>query len=96
MISLLTDIFEIFENIPAYILFALETLVNLFFSAIESVWSLATSLIPLPSVPSAPSFISNLNWFFPIGSVVTIMAPILTAYISFLAIRWIYQKAGSL
>lgn len=96
MISLLTDIFEILSNIPAYILFAIESVANLFFSAIESIWSLATSLIPLPGIPSPPSYITSINWFFPIGPVMSILTPVLTAYIAFLAIRWLYQKSGNL
>lgn len=96
MLTVLQDILEIFENIPAYILFALETVANLFFEAIESLFSLATSLIPLPSIPSVPSFISGINWFFPIGAVIAVMSPIVIAYISFLAIRWLYQKSGNL
>jgi hypothetical protein len=96
MLSVLQDILEIFENIPAYILFALETVANLFFEAIGDLFSLVTSLIPLPSIPAVPSFISGINWFFPVGDVITIMGPIVIAYVSFLAIRWVYQKSGNL
>jgi hypothetical protein len=96
MIGLLEDVVGIFENIPAYILYAVESAWNLIVSGIDSLWSLITSLIPLPEVPGAPTFVANLNWFFPIGSIVSIMAPIVVGYISFLLVRYIYSKVGDL
>lgn len=96
MISLLENIVEIFLNIPAYIIYAVESIINLFFSAVEGVWIAATSLIPLPEVPKPPEFISNINWFFPIGALIAVITPVLVGYIAFLAIRWIYKWAGEL
>lgn len=96
MFSLLQDIVEIIGNVPQYILYAIETIVNLFFSAIEGIFIAATSLIPLPSVPSPPEYITAINWFFPIGAVISIATPIVAAYVVFLAIRWIFKWAGEL
>lgn len=96
MLGVLEDIFSVFTNIPQYILYAIETISNLFFSAVQSIFTVATSLIPLPSIPSVPSYIAEINWFFPIGAVITVMTPLVTGYIAFLVIRWIYQKVGAL
>lgn len=96
MLGLLQDIIEAVEYIPMYFLYAIETVANLFFSAIQGVFSTATSLIPLPSVPPAPEYVTAINWFFPIGAVISIMTPVVAGYISFLAIRYILKWAGSL
>jgi hypothetical protein len=96
MISLLENLVEIIGYFPDYILYAIETVANLFFSAVESLFELITTLIPLPAAPAAPEYISTINWFFPIGAIVTIMTPLVAAYASFLAIRWVYAKVGEL
>jgi hypothetical protein len=96
MLSLLENLVEFALNIPTYILYALESLINLLFTAIEGLWLLATALIPLPEPPSPPEFITSINWFVPIGSIISIATPIVTAYIAFLVIRWIYKWVGAL
>lgn len=96
MLSLLENLVEFALNIPTYILYALESLINLLFTAIEGLWLLATALIPLPGSPSPPEFITSINWFVPIGSIISIATPIVTAYIAFLVIRWIYKWVGAL
>ena len=96
MLGVLEDIFEVFTNIPQYILYAIESFANLFFSAIQEVFNLATSLIPLPAEPAVPPYISAINWFFPVGAVISIMTPILAGYVSFLAVRWILRWSGEL
>lgn len=96
MLSLLKNVVEVIEFFPDYILYAIETVTNLFFSAISALFTIITSLIPLPEIPSPPSFISNINWFVPIGTIITIMTPIVVAYVSFLAVRWAYKYMGQL
>lgn len=96
MITLLTNIVEIFLNIPDYIMFAIESIWNLFMTAVSALFAVATSLIPLPEEPGPPEFIANINWFFPIGPLISIATPVVSAYVAFLAIRWIYQKVGDL
>ncbi len=95
MLGLLENIVEIIGNVPAYILYAIETIINLVFSGIQAVFSVATSLIGLPAIP-VPSYIAEINWFFPIGSVVSIMTPIVSGYVSFLLVRYIFKKVGDL
>lgn len=95
MIGILEDLLELLEDIAGYILYAIESVINLFFSGIQAIFNAATSLIPLPGIP-VPGFISEINWFFPIGQIVAIMIPIVSGYILFLAVRWIYKWAGEL
>lgn len=96
MLSALESIVEIIEFVPQYIVYAIETVWNLFSTAIGAVFTAATSLIELPATPGVPEWIQAINWFFPIGAVIAIMVPIVTGYIAFLAIRWIYAKVGQL
>jgi hypothetical protein len=96
MINLLTNIIEVLGNLPLYIMYAIETIANLFFGAIQGIFELATSLISLPAVPAVPEFISAINWFYPIGAVITVLVPLVTAFISFLGIRYILKWTGNL
>lgn len=96
MLTFLEEIFEAVTFIPDYILLAIEEVFNLLMEAVHSLFVFASTLIPLPSTPEVPEFITAINWFFPIGAVIAILAPVVTGYIAFLAIRWIYQKIGEL
>lgn len=97
MISLLTDIVEIFENIPQYILYALESLINLIFTAIEGWMLIFAALLPhLPEPVAPPSYLGEINWFFPVGTIIGIATPLLAAYVVFLGIRWLFNKIGEL
>lgn len=96
MLSFLRDIIEVIEYIPQYIMYAVESLWNVFEAAIMAVWVAASTLIGLPEEPAPPAFISSINWFFPIGAVITVMTPVVIGYASFLAVRWIFSKVGDL
>jgi hypothetical protein len=96
MLGLLKNLVELIGNIPGYILYAVESFYNLFIAALHVIFTAATSLIPLPSEPALPELVQNINWFFPIGSIVSIMTPVVAGYVTFLAIRWIFQKTGNL
>jgi hypothetical protein len=96
MFSLLKNIIELVEYLPLYFLYVIETVANLFFSLIESLFAVATSFISLPPVPGPPEYITAINWFFPIGAIVSIMIPIVGGYITFLSIRYILKFTGNL
>lgn len=96
MLTFLKEIFEIIFNLPAYILYVIETAFNLIMDGLSALFVIATTLIPLPSEPSPPEFIGEINWFYPIGALITIATPVVVGYGAFLAIRWIYAKAGDL
>lgn len=96
MLSVLESIVEVIEFIPQYVILAIETVFNLLSAAVGAIFTAASTLIELPAIPAAPEFIEAINWFFPIGSIVAIMLPIVGGYIAFLAVRWIYAKVGQL
>lgn len=96
MLTFLRNIVEGILFIPQYILWAIETLFNGFMVSIHALFEVATALIPLPETPSPPEFIANINWFFPIGALISIMTPIVAGYVVFLSVRWILAKIGEL
>lgn len=96
MLTFLRNIVEAVLLIPQYILWAIESVFNLFSTALDALFTVATSLIPLPSEPAPPEFIANINWFFPIGAMISIATPIVIGYIAFLAVRWILKWSGEL
>jgi hypothetical protein len=96
MLSLLQNIIEIVGFLPEYILDGIEQVINLFFAGVQALWETAVSLIPLPGIPAVPEYISAINWFFPVGAVISIMVPVMFGYVAFLVIRWIYKWAGAL
>jgi hypothetical protein len=95
VVGILSDIYEIITNIPAYILYAIESSWNAFVSAIDGAFEAATSLIALPAIPTIP-YLPTLNWFFPIGAVMGVLGLMVTGYITFLAVRWIFKWSGAL
>lgn len=95
MLNLLGNIIEVILNIPSYILFAIESIINVFFAGVQGLFGVV-GIIALPGEPAVPEFIEELNWFFPVGSVITIMSPIVVGYVAFLLVRWIFKWAGEL
>lgn len=96
MLTFLKNIFEVVTNIPLYILYAVETVGNLFFAAIQAIFTVFTKLIPLPAEPAVPEFIAAINWFFPVGAVISIMLTMMSGYVIFLALRWFFKWTGNL
>lgn len=97
MFGLFSEIIEILTNLPTYVMYALESFINLIFSAIEGALNLAVALLPeLPEIITPPGYMEELNWFFPVGAVLAIAAPLLSAYIVFLGVRWLFNKIGEL
>lgn len=84
------------EAIAGYAIFALISFANLGFSLIQSLFTAVTSLISLPEVPDPPEYVTAVNWFFPIGGMLSIAAPIVIGYASFLLIRWALKWMGEL
>ena len=97
MISLLGDIWEVISNIPLYLIYAAESVLNLVFAALETALTAAVAVLPgLPETVTPPSYVAQINWFFPLGDVLAVAAPMLSAYIVFLGVRWMFQKFGEL
>jgi hypothetical protein len=97
MISLLNDIYEFLTHIPQYILLAVEELINTFFAGIQVLLELTVAVLPeLPETISPPEYVEAINWFFPIGAVLAIVAPMIAAYVIWLSVKWIFNKLGEL
>ena len=97
MLGIFTNILEVIENIPAYILYAAESFINLLFAAVEAALIALVALLPgLPEVVAPPELVGEINWFFPVGAVLGVMAPLLSAYIVFIGIRWAFNKFGAM
>ena len=94
MLALLEDVIDVLLNIPAYILLAAEEAINGVISVAESIASAATAILPsLPEV-APPPLVKSINWFFPIGAVISIATPLVAAYVIWLGVKWIYKRVG--
>jgi hypothetical protein len=94
MLGLLQDIFDIFKNIPDYILLAGEEAINGVISLAEAIAAAAVLVLPeLPEV-GTPPYLAEANWFFPIGAVISVAVPLVTAYGIWLGVKWIYKHIG--
>jgi hypothetical protein len=97
MIGLLEDLVEIITNIPAYILYAMETFANGFFALIQLALEVAVLVLPgLPEVYTPPKYIAEINWYYPVGTLIGIAAPLFTAYIAWLGVSYLYRKFGAI
>lgn len=92
--GILEDILSIFENIPLYILLAIEEGINLIIDLVELIAAAAVAILPeLPEV-GTPPYLAQANWFFPIGDIVSVMGTLLFAYGVWLGVKWIYKHMG--
>lgn len=97
MIGLLENLLEIFENIPAYILYALEEFVNGLFGIIQLALEAAVLVLPeLPEVYTPPKYVAEINWYYPVGTLIGIATPLFTAYIAWLGVSYLYRKFGAI
>jgi hypothetical protein len=97
MLGLLSDLVEIIENIPQYILWALETWLNGWFALIQLALEGANALLGgLPEVITPPEYVSEINWYYPVGTLLGIATPLLTLYVTWLGISWVYRKFGAM
>lgn len=97
MLTILEAILNFCATVANVALWAIETCINLVIGVFETVFAAATALLPsLPEAVAPPSVVRSLNWFLPIGSVLTLLATMLAAYVVFLTIRWVFRKVGTL
>jgi hypothetical protein len=97
VLEILTSAVEVLLNIPEYFVWAMETVANGFFTAVEGLLLAAIAVLPgLPEVVAPPEYVTAINWFFPLGGVLAIATPLVTAYITFLGVRWVFRKVGEL
>lgn len=91
MLTLLGWIVSGVELIGSYVLWALETFANAIFGVIAAAAAALFAL--LPSMSDAPlagggDWLGWLNWFFPVGDLLAILATVVALWVSFLIIRW--------
>lgn len=97
MIAILQDLVELIENFPTYILSGIESVINAFFSLIQVALEGANALLGgLPEVITPPKYISEINWYYPVGTLLSVATPFVTLYITWLGISWIYRKYGAM
>jgi hypothetical protein len=97
MLRILEGIIEVIKNVPDYILYAIETAVNGWFRIIEALLVVAgEALGELPEVTSVPEYVGEINWFYPVGTMLAIATPLLTGYVAWLGISYIYRKFGAI
>jgi len=97
MIGLLESIFDFVQAVPDMILWAGETAINGLFEGLANAAALAVETLPSLPEPSAPPTIDAwMNWFYPVAGVMAVAATVVTAYVTFLAVRQVLKIAGIL
>ena len=97
MLSLLQDLVELIEDFPTLVLIALEEAVNGIFDIVQLALEAANAVLPeLPEVITPPSYIAEINWYYPVGTLLAVVTPLIIAYGAWLGVSWIYRKYGAM
>jgi hypothetical protein len=92
---ILEGILGVVEKFAEIVAAGAVTVLNLLFGAFEATVGAALALLPaLPEIIAPPEFVGTINWFFPIGTIVSVATGLLVSYGIFLGIRWLLQKSG--
>jgi hypothetical protein len=94
LLDALTGIYNFIKYLPQYVLIALVDGINALVLAVGVALTALLSLLPsFPDAPEAPTMVKNINWVFPIGSVVTVLLTCLVLFTAFfvlrIALRWL-------
>lgn len=85
------------EAVAGVVLFAIMTSINGLFALAQLILDAVGAVTPsLPSVAAPPEFLTAINWFFPLGTLVGVATGLAAGYAAFLAVKWIYKKYGAL
>jgi hypothetical protein len=88
---------EGFELMGGYFIYGGLTVVNGLSDAFQTLLTATLLLLPnLPTVEGPPEYVETLNWFFPLGTLVGVLSGMSIAYITFLALRYVFRKFGAL
>src|SRR5581483_4582667 len=82
------------ELTGAYVLWALETFGNLLLAAVVAAYAAVIALPPgMSDAPAIghPTWLSWLNWFFPVGALLTILTGALALWLGWLAVRYVLR-----
>jgi hypothetical protein len=89
MLGPLEDVLHGILDLPFVLINLLIDSVNATITAIAAIANALVSLLPgFPSAPTAPGgVVGALLWFFPLGTVLSFFALMVTAWVTFLGIR---------
>lgn len=82
------------ELIGSYALWAIETACNGILAALVAAYTAAAALLPsMSSAPliGTPDWLGWLNWFYPVGDLLTGLATVVSMWIAFLAVRYVLR-----
>lgn len=92
---ILQGILELIEKIGEAIIAGGIVILNLLFTGLEAAVNGVVALLPsLPEIVPPPEYVEDVNWFFPVGSIVSIATGLLVSYGIFLGVRWLLVKTG--
>lgn len=92
---ILEDILGALKGFAELIASGVVVVINLLFGGIETALNGVLLLLPsLPETVAPPEFVETINWFFPVGTVVSVATGLLVSYGIFLGIRWLLVKTG--
>jgi|SRR5579859_156443 len=93
MLTVLGWILDGIELIGSFFIYGLETVANVFFQLLGSVWAVTAAVLPtMPHIGTiGGDWVGWLNWFFPVGQLLDGLAAIVTMWVSFLALRFVLR-----
>jgi hypothetical protein len=87
------------ELIGQYVIFGIETVINLVLVAIVAVAAFLMSLLPsMGTSPVLPggAYVGWLNWIFPMTQLIMGLITVVGLWIGYLAVRWALRFARAL
>lgn len=97
MLTFLQSIAETVAQFGALVLWGAIEAVNTVLAGVATVFNGAAEALPgFPAEPAPPSMIEGINWFFAVGTVISVGSSLVVSYGAFLSVRWIFKKVGTL
>jgi hypothetical protein len=91
VLDFLGNILSALEDLPNLILQGCVDMCNYFFAFVGACVNGLFALLPgMPTAPSIPGgvYLNWLNWFYPVGDLLTGIAALITMYLIYLGVRW--------
>jgi hypothetical protein len=100
MLGLLGDIFGGIEAIGSFMLWGIEQAVNAVLAALAAAFAVAEALLPsMPSGPlltGTPTWLSWLNWFYPVAELVAGLVAVAGMWLTFLVVRYVLRAVRAI